>query len=95
MALYGVGLDTTVDRLNIEFKLAMSRKGGANLRVLKDIFQKMDKNGNHKLELDEFKAGLNKFGFFPKFVDLQAIHKYYDVDEDGYINFEEFIQGLR
>lgn len=95
MALYGVGLDTTVERLNIEFKLAMSRKGGASLKVLKDIFQKLDKNGNNKLELDEFKAALNKFGFFPKFVDLQAIHKYYDLDGDGYVNFEEFLQGLR
>ena len=32
---------------------------------------------------------------FPKKVELQALVKYYDVDGDGNICYEEFIRGLR
>lgn len=32
--------------------------------------------------------------FFPKKVDLQAIHKYYDTDQDGTISYNEFLNAL-
>jgi len=32
---------------------------------------------------------------FPKKVELQALIKYYDVDGDGSVSYEEFIRGLR
>lgn len=32
---------------------------------------------------------------FPKKVDLQALMKYYDVDGDGNITYDEFLRGLR
>lgn len=32
---------------------------------------------------------------FPKKVELQALMKFYDVDGDGNISYEEFIRGLR
>ena len=35
------------------------------------------------------------FRLFPKKVELQALVKYYDVDGDGNISYEEFIRGLR
>ena len=95
MALYGVGLDTTVKRLNTELKLVISQRGGINIRFLRRIFQKMDLSGNNKLDLKEFELGLASFGFFPKKVDLQALLNYYDIDRDGYINFDEFVKGLR
>ena len=95
MALYGVGLDTTIRRLNTDFKLAISQKGGSNVRNLRRIFKSMDTNGNHKLEMKEFQAGLANFGFFPKIVDLQALVNYYDQDKVGCVNFEEFMSGLR
>jgi Ca2+-binding EF-hand superfamily protein len=36
-----------------------------------------------------------KFRLFPKKVELQALHKYYDIDRDGNVSYEEFISGLR
>ncbi len=33
--------------------------------------------------------------FFPKKVELQALMKYYDVDGDGHVSYEEFLRGLR
>ena len=35
------------------------------------------------------------YRLFPKKVDLQALMKYYDVDGDGSITYEEFLNGLR
>jgi Ca2+-binding EF-hand superfamily protein len=32
---------------------------------------------------------------FPKKVELQALMKYYDVDGDGNVSYEEFLRGLR
>jgi len=32
---------------------------------------------------------------FPKIVEVQALLKFYDVDGDGNITYEEFIRGLR
>ena len=33
--------------------------------------------------------------FFPKKVELQALIKFYDVDGDGNVSYEEFVRGLR
>jgi len=38
---------------------------------------------------------LAAFGLFPKKVELQALMKFYDVDCDGNIGYEEFLRGLR
>lgn len=35
------------------------------------------------------------FRLFPKKVELQALIKYYDVNGDGQISYDEFIRGLR
>ena len=66
----------------------------------------MDFNGNKKLDPSEFEQALAAFGYFiwdvitvcrlfPKKVELQALIKYYDVDGDGNVSYEEFIRGLR
>ena len=55
----------------------------------------MDFNGNKKLDIGEFEQALATYGFFPKKVELQALMKYYDVDNDGNISYEEFLRGLR
>ena len=35
------------------------------------------------------------YSLFPKIVEIQALMKYYDIDGDGNITYEEFIRGLR
>jgi len=32
---------------------------------------------------------------FPKIVEVQALMKFYDVDGDGNITYDEFVRGLR
>ena len=55
----------------------------------------MDFNGNKKLDTGEFEQALAAFGIFPKKVELQALMKFYDVDGDGNISYDEFLSGLR
>lgn len=54
MAYYGVGLDCAVKELNLKFKMAIQQKGGIGIRSLARIFQRMDFNGNKKLDIGEF-----------------------------------------
>jgi hypothetical protein len=62
MAFYGVGLEVKVRELNLQFKLLIQQKGGQGLRSLKKIFQRVDINGNKKLDASEFEQALGAFG---------------------------------
>jgi len=95
MAFYGVNMDVMVRELNLKFKLAIQQRGGVGIRSLHIIFKRMDFNGNKVLDIGEFEQALAAFGLFPKKVELQALMKYYDVNGDGNIGYEEFIRGLR
>jgi len=93
--LYGVGLDIEVGRINNQFKMQIQKRGGIGIRSLGVIFRRMDFNGNRKLNQQEFAEALATFGLFPKIVEIQALMKFYDVDGDGNVCYEEFIRGLR
>ena len=93
--LYGVGLNIEVGRINNQFKMQIQKRGGIGIRSLGVIFRRMDNNGNRKLDQGEFTEALATYGLFPKVVEIQALMKYYDVDGDGNITYEEFIRGLR
>jgi hypothetical protein len=62
MAYHGVALDCAIRKLNFEFKGALKRKGGNGIKTLKILFNKMDFNGNKKLDIEEFEEALNSFG---------------------------------
>jgi Ca2+-binding EF-hand superfamily protein len=95
MALYGVGLDVTVAKLNNSFKMQIKQRGGIGIKSIGRIFRRFDDNGNKKLDICEFEEALANCGLFPSKVELQALMKFYDVDNDGNITYEEFLRGLR
>ena len=94
-SLYGVGLDLSVSEIQKQLKVHIMKHGGGFIEKLQKIFEMFDLNGNGKLDLMEFEKGLNKFGFFPKKVEVQALLKYYDTNNDNMIDFKEFCQALR
>ncbi|KAL4453685.1 hypothetical protein ABPG74_009581 [Tetrahymena malaccensis] len=95
MSLYGVGLNVQVDRIKTEFRLYVSKqKGGLNVRNLRRIFEQLDYQQSGQLNLDDFKAGLNKFGFFLKNVDYQCLLKYFDVEQNGHVSYLGFLSCI-
>ena len=62
MALYGVGLDVTVQKLNNQFKMKIKAKGGLGIKSIGRIFRRFDDNGNKKLDLTEFEEALAECG---------------------------------
>jgi len=62
MAFYGVPLEVMIRELNIKFKMAIQSKSGVGIRSLKNIFNKMDSNGNKSLDAGEFEQALAAFG---------------------------------
>ena len=79
----------------MKFKLAVQQKGGNGIRSLRRIFKHMDFNGSKTLDAQEFEQALAAYGLFPKKVELQALMKYYDINADGSISFDEFMSGLK
>eukprot|EP00344_Euplotes_crassus_P011494 CAMPEP_0197004752 /NCGR_PEP_ID=MMETSP1380-20130617/25518_1 /TAXON_ID=5936 /ORGANISM="Euplotes crassus, Strain CT5" /LENGTH=282 /DNA_ID=CAMNT_0042423655 /DNA_START=65 /DNA_END=913 /DNA_ORIENTATION=- len=75
--------------------MALKSKGGIGIKSLGVLFRRFDDNGNRKLDISEFEEALAECGLFPKYTDLQALMKFYDIDGDGNIGYEEFLRGLR
>lgn len=84
-----------VRELNLQFKLAIQQRGGTGIRSLRRIFNQMDFDGSKSLDAQEFEQALAAFGIFPKKVELQALMKYYDINQDGRISYDEFLSGLK
>lgn len=56
--LYGVGIDITCKKINLDFKLQLRKRGGIGIRSLKVMFRRFDENGNGKLDAYEFEQAL-------------------------------------
>jgi len=62
MALYGVGLDVEVARINNQFKMYIKMRGGIGIKSLGTVFRRYDNNGNKKLDITEFEDALAECG---------------------------------
>lgn len=59
------------------------------------MFKSIDKNGNKKIEGDEFFWGLNAFGITLSQQEASDVLKAFDKNKDGHISLDEFIRALR
>ncbi len=55
----------------------------------------MDDNRNRKLDLDEFKTGLQDYGLHFTKEETRDLFNAFDVDKSGQIDFDEFLDKLR
>ena len=63
---YVLGVISSTDLL----KLAIQQKGGVGIRSLKNIFRRMDFNGNKALDIGEFEQALAAFGYVSIYLSL-------------------------
>eukprot|EP00455_Lapot_gusevi_P039595 TRINITY_DN4440_c0_g2_i1.p1 TRINITY_DN4440_c0_g2~~TRINITY_DN4440_c0_g2_i1.p1 ORF type:complete len:208 (+),score=95.13 TRINITY_DN4440_c0_g2_i1:86-709(+) len=61
------------------------------------IFRAMDDNGDKRLDKTEFKEGLQNYGIQLSRQDVDELFAYFDQGalQDGRINFDELLRGLR
>lgn len=55
----------------------------------------MDDNGNHKLDLNDFRFGMQDYGISLSKEESLALMKRFDRDGDGMVNYDEFLRFLR
>lgn len=84
----------SVDDLIAEIKAKLlSRASG--IKGISRIFKAMDDNGNRKLELDDFRWGFIDYGFNLSKEEAVEIMKRFDTNNDGVIDFDEFLKFLK
>ena len=65
------------------------------LAMINSFLQKFDINRNGTLEKLEFEEFLSKLGIFLARQELTAVYNAFDVNQDGKIQYDEFINVLR
>lgn len=79
-----------------QFKAEIMNKGGNGYHALQRRFRIMDDAGNKRLSLAEFKKGVKDLSLTSlKDGEIRAMFDFFDNDNNGSIDFEEFIRGVR
>ena len=59
------------------------------------LFRTFDDNGSRSLDREELKNGLADYGLSMSAADVDELFRYFDKDNSGSINFDEFLLALR
>jgi Ca2+-binding EF-hand superfamily protein len=95
-ATWGVGLDTTVSKLNLEIRFRLTQRfGHKGLRKLYQIIKGCDLDNSGDLSKEEFESALNHIGLFFAKHQATALFLYYDQNCDGRIGYNEFLNSFR
>lgn len=73
----------------------MSR-GVKTIRSLGRAFRSIDSyDGNRKVDKEEFYVGLREFGVNITKKEAEVLLEYLDTNNDGYVNYDEFLYAIR
>jgi len=78
-----------------KIKKTLKERGSSGIRGAGVVFRRMDDSGNKKLDREEFMWGLREMGHKLTPSEFEKIFKYFDKDNSGQINFDEFLVALR
>ena len=71
-------------------------RGAKTIRGLGRTFRNFDSfDGNHKIDQEEFWSGLCEIQIRISKQEAQQLMSLFDTDGDGYVNFDEFLVGIR
>lgn len=68
-----------------------AERSNNGLRGLRVFFQHVDKNGNGSIDPAEFKYAMRDFGLELSEIEVTAIVKHFDKNNDGHIQFNELL----
>jgi Ca2+-binding EF-hand superfamily protein len=74
----------------------MEKRGSETIRVMGKLFRQMySYDGNRKISRDEFLLGLREVGINPSKQENDVLLPFFDKNNDGMVDFEEFLIGIR
>lgn len=74
----------------------MNRRGSTTIRSLGRAFKSIDSyNGDRKIDKEEFYVGLREYGANISKREAEILLDFFDTDKDGYVNYDEFLKGIR
>lgn len=73
----------------------MNERGARTIRGLGRVFKAIDADGNRRIDAQEFFVGLNECGCTLDKTETDLLLAHFDTDQDGTVNFDEFLVGLR
>ncbi len=87
-------MDTTSDPVEKLRYFCLSR-GASGMVGLGRMFRRMDDDGSHQLNYDEFHKGVNDTGCDMSRSQTEALFHKFDRDGSGSVNVDEFLIGIR
>jgi len=76
-------------------KQVLNIRGTHGIRGLGIVFRRMDNNRDRKLDRYEFMWGLKENGHTLSPSEFERIFKYFDKDNNGKIDYDEFLRAIR
>ncbi len=76
-------------------KSVLLQRGGHGIRGLGIVFRRMDNNRDKRLDRYEFQWGLKENGHDISPSEFERIFKFFDKDNNGKINYDEFLRAIR
>jgi Ca2+-binding EF-hand superfamily protein len=77
-------------------RISLQNRGANTIRGLGRAFKIIDSyDGNRKIDKEEFYFGLKDLGVNISKKEAEALLDYLDTNDDGFVNFDEFLVGIR
>ena len=75
---------------------SLEARGVKTIRSLGKAFKNIDSyQGDRKIDKEEFYVGLKEYGATITKPEAELLLEYLDLNGDGYVNFDEFLVGIR
>ena len=79
-----------------EMRKCFVKRGATTRQALARTFRALDSfDGNKKLSAEELRVGLTENGMNITPADASLLMAFFDKSGDGWINFDEFLAGVR
>jgi len=85
------GIQILIKRLRAE----LAQRGARGIVGMSRRFRIMDDDGNHSLNLQEFKKAMQELGLGLTDQEMRLLFTFFDSDGSGSVDYEEFLRGLR
>merc|ERR1719428_1366696 len=85
----------TVNKLLDQVRKSVRQHGAVGISGIGRKFRIVDDSGDGHIDAEEFKKAMCELGFKYSDAELTMLYKYFDDNNDGTINYDEFLGAVR